>query len=154
MIVNIIELLESQGACARPEGPTQVQEWAAALEFGGGLREVKAEAGEISGPPSLRLEACEALEPPKPQWDDAASPLDVRHTVFEEQAKEAEDCMQYYREIIDKLLDMLEASQPDTDGLVTKIPETLKKKLSTKLGKARVFRTSPSVGCRWLPLFM
>ena len=99
---------------------------------------MKAEAGEISGPPSLLLEACEALEPPKPQWDDAVSPLDVRHTVFEEQAKEAEDCMQYYREIIDKLQDMLEASQPDTDGLATKIRGTLAELSTTIRESARV----------------
>ena len=41
--------------------------------------------------------------------------------------------MQYYREMINKLEDILEASQPDTDGLVTKNLETLAKKLSTKI---------------------
>ena len=40
--------------------------------------------------------------------------------------------MQYYREMINKLADILEASQPDTDGLATKIRETLVE-LTTKI---------------------
>ena len=70
-------------------------------------------------------EDSEALAPPQPQRDDAVSPSDVCHTVFEEQVKVAEKCMQYCREMIDKLEDILEASQPDTGGLATKIRETL-----------------------------
>ena len=132
---------ESQGACARPKGPTQVQE--RAPELG-----AAPEPGERAA-----AEDSEALAPPQPQRGDAVSPSNVCHTVFEEQAKVAEECMQYYREMINKLEDILEASQPDTGGLATKIGEHWWSWLQ-QFGKARVFRTSPSVGWRWLSLFI
>ena len=107
---------ESQGACwARPEGPTQLQERAAAPEFGAGLGEVQAEAREgsssseareisglpLSAPPSRPPPADMLPEDMLPEdseallarRDDAVSPSNVCHTVFEEQVKVAEKCM-------------------------------------------------------------
>ena len=76
--------------------------------------------------------------PPQPQQDDAVSPSEVGHTVFEEQVKEVEKCMRSCREMIDKLEDILEASQPDTGGLGTKIRETLVELVTKNLDSARV----------------
>ena len=104
-------------------------------------------------PEDMLPEDSEALAPPQPRRDDAASPSNVCHTVFEEQVKVAEKCMQYCREMIDKLEDILEASQPDTGGLAEKFGKHWCSWLQ-KFGKARGFRTSPSVGWRWLPLFI
>ena len=36
-------------------------------------------------------------EPSQPQQDDAASPASVRHTVFEQQVEDAEECIQKLR---------------------------------------------------------
>ena len=78
-------------------------------------------------------EDSEALAPPQPRRDDAVSPSNVCHTVFEEQVKVAEEFMQYCREKIAELEDILEASQPDTaGGLLTKMRETLAE-LTTKI---------------------
>ena len=114
---------ESQGAQARPEGPTQLQERAAAPQFAAGLREVNAEARSLW---YLLPEDSEPLVPPQPQRDDAVSPSNVCHTAEEQQVKAAEECMQSCFEQIDKLEDILEASQPDTGGLVAEtIRETM-----------------------------
>ena len=53
--------------------------------------------------------------------------------------KVAETCLQYYREQIVQLEDILEASQPDTaGGLGTKIRETLTELTTTIRDSARV----------------
>ena len=67
--------------------------------------------------------------PPQPPQDNAVSPSEVDHTVSEEQGEEAEKCMRSCREMIGKLEDMLEASQPDTH---VRIRETLVE-LATKI---------------------
>ena len=54
--------------------------------------------------------------PPQPPQDNAVSPAEVGHKLFEAQVKEAESCMQCCREMIDKLEDILEVSQPDTQA--------------------------------------
>ena len=53
-------------------------------------------------------------ELPQPQQDDAASPANVRHTVFEKHVKDAAECMQKFREMINTLEGILDASQPAT----------------------------------------
>ena len=53
-------------------------------------------------------------ELPQPQQDDAASPANMRHTVFEKQVKDAAECMQKFCEMIHTLEGILDASQPAT----------------------------------------
>ena len=61
--------------------------------------------------------------PPQPQQDDAVSPSEVRHRVFEDQVLEAGIFMRYCCEMFDKLEDrIIEVSQPDTRA---RIQETL-----------------------------
>ena len=141
--------------------------WGAPPQFAAGLREVKAEAregsssseaGEISGspdsptpllegpePPSrspladMLPEDSEPLVPPQPQRDDAVSPSNVCHTAEEQQVKAAEECMQSCFEQIVQLEDILEASQPDTGGLVAeKIRETMVQLVTTIRESSRV----------------
>ena len=65
-------------------------------------------------PEDMLPEDSEALAPPQPQRDDAASPSNVCHTMEEQQVKEAEECMRSCREKIGQLEDMLEGAQPNT----------------------------------------
>ena len=61
--------------------------------------------------------------PPQPQQDDAVSPSEVRHRVFEDQVKETAIFMRSCCEMFDKLEDgIIEVSQPDTRA---RIQETL-----------------------------
>ena len=53
-------------------------------------------------------------ELPQPQQDDAASPANVRHTVYEKQVKDAAECMHKFREMIHTLEGILDAPQPAT----------------------------------------
>ena len=60
------------------------------------------------------LRVLRILSLPQHQQDDAASPANVRHTVFEKQVKDAAECMQKFREMIHTLEGILSASQPAT----------------------------------------
>ena len=61
--------------------------------------------------------------PPQPQQDDAVSPSEVRHRVFEDQVLEAGIFMRSCCEMLEKLEDrIIEVSQPDTRA---RIQETL-----------------------------
>ena len=54
--------------------------------------------------PPVDLEAL-TQELPQPQQDDAASPEDVRHEVFEQQVEDAEECIQKLRKTLDAIDD-------------------------------------------------
>ena len=47
--------------------------------------------------PPVYSEALTQEEPSQPRQDDAASPASVRHTVFEQQVEDAEECIQKLR---------------------------------------------------------
>ena len=56
---------------------------------------------------------------PQPPRDNAVSPAEVDHTVSEKQGEEAERCMRACREMIDRLEDMLEKAEKDTQVRIT-----------------------------------
>ena len=94
-------------------------------------------------------------ELPQPQQDDAASPANVRHTVFEKQVKDAAECMKFC-EMIHTLEGILDAPQPTTQDSDIEKLDTAREALVELTTKNNPCAWIQNIAeCRrWLPIFI